>query len=122
MTQSEELIQQHQQSDLYGEKWQAFAFRHHLALFLLYGCIPACLALFVLSEFWLHQPELMACLMAVWLILMFASIWWAGEFRCPRCSRRYAALGGGRSISLTRGLFDKICPNCRLAKFETHPL
>jgi Flp pilus assembly protein TadB len=123
MTQSDDSNQEQEQeqSHLYGDKWRAFALRHHLALFLLYGWLPACAAFFLVSRYWLHQPEIMAVLMAIWLVLLFATVWWAGQFRCPRCRRRYAALGSGRSVSFTRGLFDKICPNCHLAKFETFP-
>jgi len=103
----------------YHREWQAFAERRRLALFLLYGLPPACLGLFALSRFWIHQP--IACLtgMALWLTAAIAAVWWAGEFRCPRCRRRYAALGHRKGdTNLTRGLFDKVCANCKLQKFE----
>ena len=57
--------------------------------------------------------------MFVWLAAAIAAVWWAGEFRCPRCRRRYGALGHKKGdINLTRGIFDKICSNCKLRKFE----
>jgi hypothetical protein len=105
----------------YQRKWKAFALRRTLALALLYGWLPFCGALFLLSRYSLHQPVASIVLMVVWLCGMVVAVWWAGDFRCPRCRRRYAALGhGGKGINLTRGLFDRICSNCRLTKFE-HP-
>jgi hypothetical protein len=57
--------------------------------------------------------------MMVWLMAACLAIWWAGEFRCPRCRRRYGALGSKTGIGVIwRGLFDKICHNCKLRKFE----
>ncbi len=106
-------------SPSYLAAWRAFALRHFLALFLFYGLIPACVAFFLLSRYWIHQPGLSIVAMVLWFFAMLAAIWRAGEFRCPRCRRRYAALGRDRSVSLTRGLFDKICSNCNLAKFES---
>ncbi len=93
--------------------------RHHLALFLLYSWVPVCIGLFLLSRYWIHQPEACLIIMAAWVPAALAATWWAGQFRCPRCRRRYAALGRGRGVSFTRGLFDKICSNCKLAKFES---
>jgi len=105
----------------YHRKWKAFGLRRTLALALLYGWLPLCGVLFLFSRYWIHQPIVSIALMLVWLCGLVAAVWWAGDFRCPRCSRRYAALGhGGRGIHLTRGLFDRICSNCRLTKFE-HP-
>ena len=103
----------------YHREWQAFAARRRLALFLLYGLVPACVGLFALSRFSIHQP--IACLvgMALWLAGAVAAVWWAGEFRCPRCRRRYGALGHRKGdTNLTRGIFDKVCSNCKLRKFE----
>jgi hypothetical protein len=57
--------------------------------------------------------------MFLWLAAALTAIWWAGEFRCPRCRRRYAALGNARGdTNLTRGIFSKVCTNCKLSKFE----
>jgi hypothetical protein len=56
--------------------------------------------------------------MGLWLVAALAAVWWAGQFRCPKCCRRYAALGHRRRINLSRGLFDKVCSNCKLTKFE----
>ncbi len=102
----------------YVKEWRQFARRHHLALFLLYSWIPVCVFLFLLSRYWIHEPELCLAIMGLWLPAALAATWWAGQFRCPRCRRRYGALGHGRSVNITRGLFDKICSNCKLAKFE----
>ena len=102
----------------FHKEWQAFALRRILALFLLFGWIPECTGLFLLSRYWLHQPVLCLLLMGIWLALALLAVWWAGEFRCPRCRRRYAALGHKKTASVTRGLFDKICSNCKLTKFE----
>ncbi len=103
----------------YHREWKAFAMRRRLALFLLYGYLPVCFGLFALSRFWIHQP--IACIagMALWLGCATAATRWAGEFRCPRCRRRYGALGyRSGDTNLTRGLFDKECANCKLQKFE----
>jgi hypothetical protein len=102
----------------FHDQWQAFALRRNLALFLLFGWVPVCVGLFLLSRYWLHQPVLFLLIMLVWLVSALATVWWAGQFRCPRCSRRYASLGHKRTINVTRGLFDKICSNCKLTKFE----
>jgi len=104
--------------ETYSKQWRRFAVRHHLALFLLYGWVPFCVGLFLLSRYWIHQPVLCLALMAAWVLATLAAVWWAGEFRCPRCRRRYAALGHGRRVNVTRGLFDTICSNCKLTKFE----
>jgi len=104
---------------MYRAAWRALAWRRGVAIFLLCGLLPACVALYVLAESEVLLPEVAALLAIVWVALAIAAVWWAGEFRCPRCSRRYAALGGGSSASVTRGLFEKICDNCKLAKFET---
>jgi hypothetical protein len=102
----------------YHAKWQAFARRRILALTLLYGWLPLCLLLIFSAELLDNPPEWSIAIMLFWTAGLFAAIWWAGEFRCPRCRRRYGALGRERSVNLTRGLFDKICYNCKLTKFE----
>ena len=104
----------------YHAAWKAFAMRRNLSFFLLFGWIPFCVALFYLSRYRLHQPILFMFLMGAWLVAALASVWWAGEFRCPRCRRRYGALGHKKTMNVTRGLFDKVCANCKLTKFE-HP-
>ncbi len=103
----------------YHREWKAFALRRNLAFFLLYGWVPVCIGLFWLSRLWIHQPVASLIVMAVWLGCALAAIWWAGEFRCPRCRRRYGSLGHRKGdTNLTRGLFDKVCSNCKLRKFE----
>lgn len=103
----------------YGRKWKAYALRRNLALSLLYGCIPVCCVLYVVLGVWLHQPLLSTALGLAWLVALLAALWWAGDFRCPRCKRRFAALGrGDKWLDLSWGLFDKTCSNCTLARFE----
>ena len=103
----------------YSSQWRAFALRRGLALFLLYTWLPASIVFFEVSRHGLHQPLLFGELIFLWLALALAAAWWAGEFRCPRCQRRYAALGHRKGgVDLTRGLFDKVCANCKLSKFE----
>jgi len=103
----------------YHRQWRAFALRRNVALLLLYGWIPVCFGLFELSRQWIHRPVECLIGMAVWLISAVAAVWWAGEFRCPRCRRRYGALGHRKgSTNFTRGIFDKVCSNCKLTKFE----
>lgn len=103
----------------YHAQWQAFGRRRYTALFLMYTWAPLCIALFYVSRTALHRPFLALTIMFVWLAAAIAAVWWAGEFRCPRCRRRYGALGHKKGdINLTRGIFDKICSNCKLRKFE----
>jgi hypothetical protein len=103
----------------YHREWKAFAVRRGLALFFLFGFVPVCFGLFALSRFWIHQPIASLVGMAVWLGCLVASVWWAGEFRCPRCRRRYGAVGSRKGdTNLTRGLFDTECANCKLRRFE----
>jgi hypothetical protein len=106
----------------YAGDWHRYAIRRNTALFLLLCWIPACVGLFLLSRFWLHQPKLSLVIMLLWLISMLTAVWWCGEFRCPRCRRRFGALGHRRTANVTRGLFDKICANCKLARFESPPV
>src|ERR1700722_2165726 len=98
----------------YHAEWKAFAFRRNLALILLAGWIPLCVALFELTG----HPVASLVAVGVWTGCALAAVWWAGEFRCPRCRRRYAALGYRKGSNLTRGMFDKVCSNCKLTKFE----
>jgi hypothetical protein len=103
----------------YHAQWQAFSLRRNLAFFLLYGWVPVCIALFWISRLGWHQPLIAVALMLVWLGAALAAVYWAGEFRCPRCRRRYGALGHRKGdVNLTRGIFDKVCSNCKLRKFE----
>ena len=103
----------------YHREWKAFALRRNLTLVLLFGWPPLCFVLFWLSRLRIHQPVASLIVMAVWLGAAVAAVWWAGEFRCPRCRRRYGSLGHRRGdTNLTRGIFDKVCSNCKLRKFE----
>lgn len=106
-------------TDNYHLRWQSYARRRSLALASLFLWLPVCVALFAVSHFWLDMPVLSMILALLWLVAALALVWWQGEFRCPRCNRRYAALGHQRGgENLTRGLFDKVCANCKLRKFE----
>jgi hypothetical protein len=103
----------------YHRAWRAFALRRNVALFLLYGWLPFCGAAFWISRNYIHMPITCLIAMAVWLVGALAAVWWAGEFRCPRCRRRYGALGHRKGdTNLTRGIFDTVCANCKLTKFE----
>jgi hypothetical protein len=103
----------------YHRQWQAFKLRRNVALFFLYGWVPVCGGLFELSRQWIHRPVTCLLGMAAWLVCAVAAVWWAGEFRCPRCRRRYGALGHRKgTTNLTRGMFDQVCSNCKLTKFE----
>jgi hypothetical protein len=103
----------------YHAEWQAFAIRRNLALFLVYGWVPVCYGLFWVSRHYVHRPVASLFAMGFWLACALAAVWWAGEFRCPRCRRRYGALGHRKGdTNLTRGMFDTVCANCKLKKFE----
>jgi hypothetical protein len=103
----------------YHARWQAFTLRRTIALFFVYTWVPLCVGLFWLSRHLIHMPVASLLVMAAWLGLAVTTVWWAGEFRCPRCSRRYAALGHrSGDANLTRGIFDRVCANCKLRKFE----
>lgn len=106
-------------ADDFHTKWQSYARRRMLALAAVALWPPACLGLFALSRLWLHMPVVSLSLMLLWLAAALGLVWWQGEFRCPRCSRRYAALGHRRgATNWSRGIFDKVCANCKLRKFE----
>jgi hypothetical protein len=103
----------------YHREWRAFAIRRNFALFWLYTWVPVCIGLFWWSRATIHKPVESIIVMALWLAAAVSAIWWAGEFRCPRCRRRYGALGHRKGdTNLTRGIFDKVCANCKLRKFE----
>jgi len=107
--------------ETFHKRWEEYAKRYHRAIFLLYGWVPVCIGLYLASRFGLHQPLLALLLMMIWLVAALTAVWWAGQFRCPRCSRRYGALGHKRRMNVTRGLFDDVCSNCKLAKFGRIP-
>jgi hypothetical protein len=119
MSSSSQLVEPRENTVAYHIRWRAFALRRGLALVLLCSSIPVCIALYLLAESGVLPPEFACILAMIWLAFAIGAVWWTGQFRCPRCSRRYGALGQGKSVSLTWGLFDKICGNCQLAKFET---
>jgi hypothetical protein len=103
----------------YHHKWIAYRIRRGIALFLLCTWVPVCAGLFLYSRFGWHQPLLALSIMGVWLLAALFAVWWQGEFRCPRCRRRYGALGHKKGdVNWTRGMFDKVCSNCKLRKFE----
>ncbi|WP_162536310.1 hypothetical protein [Granulicella sp. WH15] len=98
----------------YVLQWRSYRLRRSLALFFLYGLLPFCVAAALLLS-----PVLVAGLvMLLWLGAAGAAIWWSGEFRCPRCWRRFGALGSKKKLEMwSGGLFDEICHNCKLRKF-----
>jgi len=103
----------------YAAQWRAFAIRRNVALFFLYTWIPISVGLFLISRLGLHMPVLCLLLILLWLFAAVVGVYWAGEFRCPRCRRRYGALGHRKGdMSYTRGIFDQVCANCKLTKFE----
>ena len=118
MTDGAGFAEQPGQEHDYHAEWKAFAHRRNLALTLLFGLVPVCVLLFLVSRVYLHQPLFCLAIMLLWCCATVWAVWRAGEFRCPRCRRRYAALGHGKGTNLTRGLFDRICSNCKLTKFE----
>jgi hypothetical protein len=102
----------------YEPQWRAYRRRRRIALFLLYGWAPFCVLAFVLGGAWLQEDLLSLVPMGLWFLAMAAAIEWAGEFRCPRCWRRFGALGAKGFVAMwSGGLFDDICPNCKLRKF-----
>ena len=103
----------------YHAQWRAFAIRRTTALFFLFTWVPFSIAMFEISRHGWHRPILSLILILSWLAIALGAVWWAGEFRCPRCRRRYGALGHKKGdVNLTRGLFDTVCANCKLRKFE----
>ena len=103
----------------YRAQWRAYGVRRGLALFFLYTWVPLAFGLFYLSRHYIHEPVLSLVVIVLWLATAFALVYWAGEFRCPRCRRRYGALGHRKGdTNMTRGIFDKVCANCKLRKFE----
>ena len=103
----------------YRTQWKAYARRRALALFLLFGMLPFAVAAYFFAQYRLGQPLLSLVAILLWAGLTFFAVWWAGEFRCPRCLRRFGALGSKAGPStLWRGLFDKVCSNCKLRRWE----
>ena len=102
----------------YAPEWRDYGRRRGLALALVYGWVPASGAAYLWASARLHEPLLCLPPMLVWWGLMGAAVWWAGEFRCPRCRRRYAASGAKKGLGVVwRGLFEPVCGNCKLRKF-----
>jgi Leu/Phe-tRNA-protein transferase len=94
--------------------------RRMLAMFMLFGAIPFTTGAFVVSRLWLEQPALCIAAVVLWWAAASAAVWWAGEFRCPRCRRRFGALGSHKGVQVVwRGLFDKVCSNCKLRRGES---
>ncbi len=103
----------------YHRLWLVYKLRRLTALALLFGWVPVTYALFYYSRHYWHTPFLSLSAILVWLVAGVSAVWWQGEFRCPRCRRRYGALGNRKGdTNYTRGLFDTICANCKLRKFE----
>ena len=103
----------------YHHQWQLYRLRRNLAFFFIATWPAACIVLFRVSREWLHLPITALAIMLAWLGTAIGLVFWAQEFRCPRCRRRFAALGSRRGgLTVLRGLFDPICGNCKLRKFE----
>ncbi len=99
--------------------WTAFALRRNLALLFLSAWAPLSFGLFLVARYRDDLSLVSISVGVIWLTATLASIWWAGECRCPRCCRRFGALGSKKgSTNLTRGFFDSVCANCKLRKFE----
>ena len=104
----------------YASQWESYRQRRRLALVLLYGLVPCWIISFVVLDDLFHLEVLPLLLTAVWSAGACASFWWAGQFRCPRCCRRFGALGSkGFLGGLFFGVFDDICHNCKLRKSPT---
>ena len=103
----------------YPRQWRAFAVRWFAATGLFIAWPVISFLLFYESRHSWHEPLFSLAAMFVWLAAALAAVWWQGEFRCPRCRRRYGALGSkSGDTNYTRGFFDKVCANCKLRKFE----
>ena len=103
----------------YSRQWSAYARRRNLALIFLFGAVPFAAAAYWFTQYRLGQPLLGLVALIIWCGLLAFAVWWAGEFRCPRCLRRIGALGSQTGpATLWRGLFDKVCPNCKLRRWE----
>lgn len=103
----------------YRSEWRRYGQRRGVALFLLFGWLPFSFAAFLASRLKLHFPWIVIGASLAWGGAMCWAIWFAGEFRCPRCRRRFGALGSRKGTgAIWRGLFDYVCYNCKLRKFE----
>jgi hypothetical protein len=102
----------------YAPQWRIYRQRRSLALFFLYAALPVFAVLFLTTQTSPHRPLLLTVVPLLWIAATYASIWWSGEFRCPRCWRRYGAIGSKGFVGLLfHGLFDDICHNCKLRKY-----
>ena len=104
--------------EAYPAKWRQYRLRRNVAYLFVVGWVPFCAGLFWLSRYRVHMPFLSIGAMVVWVLCAIAAVYWAGEFRCPRCRRRYGSLGNKKTSNVMRGLFDAACTNCYLRKFE----
>ena len=103
----------------YHRQWRAYAWRWFAALLLTVSLLPGVAFTLWYCRVVLHQSVIAVVVGSTWLVATLLAIWWQGQFRCPRCRRRYAALGNKRGgFNATFGLFDRVCTNCHLKKFE----
>ncbi len=103
----------------YHRLWRAYRLRWWSAFLLVVSWTPVAGWLFYSSRHSWHQPLMCLTVIILWFVAAVASVWWQGEFRCPRCRRRYGALGTRKGrTNYTRGFYDRICANCKLRKFE----
>ena len=101
----------------YSAALRSHRFRRIVTLCVVYSFLPVCALLYftVDNHIYLFLGVLPA--MGLWGFLAYSSIWWTGQFRCPRCKRRFGSLGSrGSFVKWTHGLFEDVCPNCKLPK------
>ncbi len=107
-----------QRTRSYASQWASYRHRRNVAFVLLFGFVPCWILCFTLLSEVFHFPELAILLAVAWTAGTGASLWWTGQSRCPRCWRRFGALGSkGQLDRLSFGLFDETCNNCKLRKF-----
>jgi hypothetical protein len=106
-----------QQRHQYREARRRYLLRRRITLTLIYGFAPFCAGVYLLAPSFRWLVLVSIPLAGLWACVAWWAIWWSGQFRCPKCRRRYGSLASRAFlVRWSHGLFEEVCPNCRLAK------
>ena len=101
----------------YVEARRTYFIRRRITFALIIGFAPFAALAYVLAPNFRWVVLASVPVVGLWGCFAWWAIWWTGQFRCPRCRRRYGSLASRAFlVKWSRGLFEDVCPNCRLAK------